>query len=150
MAPSKTVDTRPDLWWAMKGAGHNFGIVTSVAVKIYPFEHTNRAGESSVSHLPPVLQRDRAEASLRSLRVRHQGALSVQRLPVLFEGYFTQGVKAVDKESTAYALRNDNPLAAPLVQYTPAGPRETPRRSSSAIGYGQMLYRDSGRGELYA
>lgn len=25
-----------DLFWAMKGAGHNFGIVTSVEVKIYP------------------------------------------------------------------------------------------------------------------
>ena len=25
-----------DLFWAMKGAGHNFGIVTSVDVKIYP------------------------------------------------------------------------------------------------------------------
>ncbi|GAP88221.1 putative FAD binding domain-containing protein [Rosellinia necatrix] len=25
-----------DLWWAMKGAGHNFGIVTSVEKEIYP------------------------------------------------------------------------------------------------------------------
>ena len=25
-----------DLWWAMKGAGHNFGIVTSYRAKIYP------------------------------------------------------------------------------------------------------------------
>lgn len=24
-----------DLWWAMRGAGHNFGIVTSVTSKIY-------------------------------------------------------------------------------------------------------------------
>jgi hypothetical protein len=24
-----------DLWWAMQGAGHNFGIVTSVTSKIY-------------------------------------------------------------------------------------------------------------------
>lgn len=26
----------PDLWWAMRGAGHNFGIVTSFDMKIYP------------------------------------------------------------------------------------------------------------------
>ena len=28
-----------DLFWAMKGAGHNFGIVTHVKVKIYPSLH---------------------------------------------------------------------------------------------------------------
>ncbi|KAH7383961.1 hypothetical protein BKA66DRAFT_89405 [Pyrenochaeta sp. MPI-SDFR-AT-0127] len=28
-----------DLFWAMKGAGHNFGIVTSLKVKIYPALH---------------------------------------------------------------------------------------------------------------
>ncbi|KAG5762394.1 hypothetical protein H9Q72_009494 [Fusarium xylarioides] len=27
-----------DLWWAMRGAGHNFGIVTSFEMKIYPAE----------------------------------------------------------------------------------------------------------------
>ncbi|KAK3356007.1 hypothetical protein B0H65DRAFT_65379 [Neurospora tetraspora] len=26
----------PDLFWAMKGAGHNFGVVTSLEMKIYP------------------------------------------------------------------------------------------------------------------
>lgn len=30
-----SAQSRPDLWWAMQGAGHNFGIVTSVALKIY-------------------------------------------------------------------------------------------------------------------
>jgi FAD/FMN-containing dehydrogenase len=30
-----TVDSSSDLWWAVKGAGHNFGIVTSVTSKIY-------------------------------------------------------------------------------------------------------------------
>ncbi|KAL3477599.1 FAD-binding domain-containing protein [Aspergillus californicus] len=29
-------DSNPDLFWAMKGAGHNFGIVTSLEVKLYP------------------------------------------------------------------------------------------------------------------
>ncbi|KAL9114276.1 MAG: hypothetical protein Q9227_001698 [Pyrenula ochraceoflavens] len=28
--------SHPDLWWAMRGAGHNFGIVTSLDLKIYP------------------------------------------------------------------------------------------------------------------
>jgi hypothetical protein len=26
----------PDLWWAARGAGHNFGVITSVTVKTYP------------------------------------------------------------------------------------------------------------------
>lgn len=30
-----TVGPSSDLWWAVKGAGHNFGIVTSVTSKIY-------------------------------------------------------------------------------------------------------------------
>ncbi|KAK9369875.1 hypothetical protein V1509DRAFT_638558 [Lipomyces kononenkoae] len=30
-----TIDENSDLWWAMRGAGHNFGIVTSVTSKIY-------------------------------------------------------------------------------------------------------------------
>ncbi|KAJ5629512.1 hypothetical protein N7528_003169 [Penicillium herquei] len=30
-----TVDQDSELWWAVKGAGHNFGIVTSVTSKIY-------------------------------------------------------------------------------------------------------------------
>lgn len=28
--------SHPDLWWAMRGAGHNFGIVTSFESKIWP------------------------------------------------------------------------------------------------------------------
>ncbi|KAE8150125.1 FAD binding domain-containing protein [Aspergillus avenaceus] len=28
--------SHPDLWWAMQGAGHNFGIVTSFELKIHP------------------------------------------------------------------------------------------------------------------
>ena len=30
--------TNADLWWAMRGAGHNFGIVTSFELNIYPAE----------------------------------------------------------------------------------------------------------------
>jgi FAD/FMN-containing dehydrogenase len=37
----KTIDENSDLWWGMKGAGHNFGIVTSLTSKIYDIQHTN-------------------------------------------------------------------------------------------------------------
>ncbi|KFY33623.1 hypothetical protein V494_07455 [Pseudogymnoascus sp. VKM F-4513 (FW-928)] len=38
-----TVDKNSDVFWAMKGAGHNFGIVTSVVSKIYDIQHPNYA-----------------------------------------------------------------------------------------------------------
>ncbi|KAL4728692.1 FAD-linked oxidoreductase chry5 [Fusarium chlamydosporum] len=40
-----TIDSKSELWWALKGAGHNFGIVTSVTSKIYDIEHKNWAFE---------------------------------------------------------------------------------------------------------
>lgn len=37
------VDSKDDLFWAMKGAGHNFGIVTSITSKIYDVVNPNYA-----------------------------------------------------------------------------------------------------------
>ncbi|KAG4217082.1 hypothetical protein PC116_g34437, partial [Phytophthora cactorum] len=37
------INETSDLWWAMKGAGHNFGIVTSITMKIYDVEDPNWA-----------------------------------------------------------------------------------------------------------
>ncbi|KAI0427305.1 FAD binding domain protein [Xylaria sp. FL1042] len=37
-----------DLWWAMRGAGHNFGIVTSVSSKIYDIQNPNWAYTSFI------------------------------------------------------------------------------------------------------
>ncbi|KAI0539190.1 putative FAD-dependent oxygenase [Xylaria digitata] len=42
----KTIDSSSDLWWAIKGAGHNFGIVTSVTAKVYDIEHRDWAIET--------------------------------------------------------------------------------------------------------
>jgi hypothetical protein len=42
----KTIDANSDLWWAMKGAGHNFGIVTSLTTKIYDVEYSDWAIET--------------------------------------------------------------------------------------------------------
>lgn len=38
-----TIDSSSDLFWAMKGAGHNFGIVTSLTSKIYDIQYSNWA-----------------------------------------------------------------------------------------------------------
>ena len=52
----KTIDSKSDLWWAMQGAGHNFGIVTSVTSKIYDIENTDWAIETI------ILSGDKVEA----------------------------------------------------------------------------------------
>ncbi|KAF2445831.1 FAD-binding domain-containing protein [Karstenula rhodostoma CBS 690.94] len=44
----KTINQSSDLMWGLKGAGHNFGIVTSVTSKIYDIEHSNWAIETIV------------------------------------------------------------------------------------------------------
>ena len=44
----KTLDRDSDLFWAMKGAGHNFGVVTSVKVKVYDIQHRNWASETLI------------------------------------------------------------------------------------------------------
>ncbi|KAL0941656.1 FAD-dependent oxygenase [Colletotrichum truncatum] len=44
----QTIDENSDLWWAVKGAGHNFGIVTSVDVKIYDIVHRDWAVETFI------------------------------------------------------------------------------------------------------
>ena len=41
-------DNNPDLWWAMRGAGHNFGIVTSVTTKVYDIVQRNWAIETII------------------------------------------------------------------------------------------------------
>lgn len=38
-----TRDAQQDLFWALRGAGHNFGIVTSVTAAIYDIEHPDYA-----------------------------------------------------------------------------------------------------------
>ena len=44
----QTVDGQSELMWALKGAGHNFGIVTSVTTKIYNIEDRDWAIETFV------------------------------------------------------------------------------------------------------
>lgn len=44
----ETLDSTSDLWWAMQGAGHNFGLVTSVTMKVYDIERPNWAYQSYI------------------------------------------------------------------------------------------------------
>lgn len=44
----RTIDAESDLWWAMKGAGHNFGIVTKVTTKVFDIKHRGWARETMI------------------------------------------------------------------------------------------------------
>jgi FAD/FMN-containing dehydrogenase len=60
MADGKPRNITPadeDLWWAMRGAGPNFGVVTSAVVKAYPIpRETNVAFEGVVIFTPDKLE----------------------------------------------------------------------------------------------
>ncbi|KAJ6784036.1 hypothetical protein PWT90_00323 [Aphanocladium album] len=47
---ARTVDAAsdPDLWWALRGAGHNFAIVTSVTLKVFDIQHRDWARETMI------------------------------------------------------------------------------------------------------
>ncbi|KAI1361510.1 FAD binding domain protein [Xylaria arbuscula] len=44
----QTFNANSDLWWALRGAGHNFGIVTAVTSKVYDIEHPDWAYASFI------------------------------------------------------------------------------------------------------
>lgn len=44
----QTIDSSSDLWWGMKGAGHNFAIVTSVTMKVFDIQHRDWARETMI------------------------------------------------------------------------------------------------------
>lgn len=56
-------DKDTDLWWAIRGAGHNFGIVTSARVKAYPFPRA----ENTAWRGPLIFTGDKLEALVSAL-----------------------------------------------------------------------------------
>jgi hypothetical protein len=67
----------------------------------------------------------------------------------LFEGYSTQGVRAVASDSTAFPFREDRLLVAPLIIYNPAGPELDNKAADLGNSLRQILYQGSGREELH-
>ncbi|KAJ5217451.1 6-hydroxy-D-nicotine oxidase [Penicillium chermesinum] len=249
--------THPDLWWAMQGAGHNFGIVTSVKLKIYDIVHKTWAYQSfiytgdKVEGLYHAINEELLKNGTQSVDILNysfffnspgldpekpvimfyiaqEGAAAVDsiytkpfedlgtvvtgkgsgdytqlaawtgnandsppcqkaglaniRFPIdldtysieaqraaydlfakgtketpafanslfLFEGYSTQGVKAIDSDSTAFAFRANNLLVSPLITYQRDGSAALDKQ---AAGFGeslrQVLHRGSGRKEMH-
>lgn len=66
----------------------------------------------------------------------------------MFEGYSTQGVKALSDDATAYAYRSDNLLVAPLLTYTPNGKALEEQAYNLGNQMRQILYEGSGQTSL--
>ncbi|KAF5020484.1 hypothetical protein F66182_7494 [Fusarium sp. NRRL 66182] len=218
----RTINKESDLWWGLQGAGHNYGIVTSVTSKVYDIQHRDWAIETlifsgeqveelyktanenllrrqpaglinwsywvhdaSVDPENPIIlfwliqegvksidatmskpfhdlkplaivpdsgdYRDLAKWTQIDLDAApcQKNGLANPRFPlyleeynveamkkawalfaaetgadspfntsiVMFEGYSTQGVRAVDSRSSAFAFRHENLLTAPLITY---------------------------------
>lgn len=104
----QTIDHSSDLWWAMQGAGHNFGIVTSVTTKIYNVEHTNW------SYKRYVFTGDKVESLFQTLNAIFVGKQPVDMMhhsfifnnpdiapvPVLMLWVTQEGVDKVDPSYT--------------------------------------------------
>ncbi|GES66583.1 FAD-dependent oxygenase [Aspergillus terreus] len=253
----RAINASSDLWWALKGAGHNFGIVTSVTTKIYdiqnadwaidtlvfsgnkveavyqaaneyllrngtppvdlinwsywlndpsadpnnpiilfyiiqegvqtvdpaytkPFHdigplsansiggsYTDLAGWTNITATSPPCQKvglvnPRFPIYLQVYNVLAQkkaydvfasavrGSSAFNNSIFMFEGYSMQGVRAISSKSSAFAFRNENLLAAPLITYAPAGPELDNKAAKLGNRLRNILYQASGLGEIGA
>lgn len=67
----------------------------------------------------------------------------------LFEGYSLQGMKAVERASTAFPFRDDNLLIAPLIIYKPNGAALDKKARDLGEGLRNILHKGSCRDELH-
>ncbi|KAI4863360.1 hypothetical protein F4820DRAFT_377945 [Hypoxylon rubiginosum] len=106
---TQTVDENSDLWWAVQGAGHNFGIVTSATIKIYDIQYRDWAYASF------LFTGDKVEGLYDNIN-KHLGTQSVDIInysfffnypdvdpakPVIMFYILQEGVTAVDTTYTA-------------------------------------------------
>jgi len=252
----RTIDKNSDIWWAMQGAGHNFGIVTSVTSKIYDVKYPDWAYQSFIftgdkveelyTRINNVLLKNGTqpvdvmnysfffnnaevdpENPVIMFFILQEGVTKVDsvwtdpfvelgpvvtdaqggiypdlpawtgngnesppcqkagyvniRFPIdlqvysisaqrqaydlfakgmkenpefvnslfLFEGYSLQGMKAVERESTAFPFRDDNLLIAPLIIYEPNGDALNKKARDLGEGLRNILYKGSQREELH-
>ncbi|EFY97523.1 FAD/FMN-binding dehydrogenase [Metarhizium robertsii] len=107
----QTVDAESDLWWALNGAGHNFGIVTSVTTKVYDIEHRDWAIETIVFSGDKVgavydaankhlLQNGTQAADVINWSYWLHDAAADPNNPIILFYIIQEGVKAVDARYT--------------------------------------------------
>ncbi|KAK1975703.1 hypothetical protein LZ30DRAFT_605026 [Colletotrichum cereale] len=84
-----------DLLWAMKGAGHNFGIVTSFELNIHP------RGPSTWHYHSYIWRGDKLEEVFNAINKFHGKGNTPVDMPVNF-GYFVMNATITDKEPVIF------------------------------------------------
>ncbi|CAJ2508335.1 Uu.00g133610.m01.CDS01 [Anthostomella pinea] len=74
-------DTNPDLFWAMKGAGHNFGIVTSFEIKVYD------RGPDTWFYKIYIWNQTKIETVFETLNMFRQGGTQPKEMAVNYGAY---------------------------------------------------------------
>ncbi|KAF5238384.1 hypothetical protein FANTH_10331 [Fusarium anthophilum] len=115
----KTIDKKSDLWWALKGAGHNFGIVTSITSKVYEIQHRDWAIETLVFSGEHVEKLYRT-ANKHLLRKQPEGVINWSywvhdptadpENPVILFWLIQEGVKSIDPKISK-PFHDLNPIA---------------------------------------
>lgn len=95
----KTIDASSDLWWALKGAGHNFGIVTSVTAKIYDIQHRDWAIDTL------VFSGDKVEAVYQAAN-QHLLKNGTQPVDLINWSYWLNDPTADPNNVSAYPLQS--------------------------------------------
>ncbi|TVY18010.1 FAD-linked oxidoreductase azaL [Lachnellula arida] len=99
-----------DLWWAMRGAGPNFGIVTSAVMKSYPANSTGLTAWNG----PLIFTGDKVEALMEAIgQINLQAQMSMEMFflisggsPIILLTVFYYGTEAAGKSAFApiYAI----------------------------------------------
>lgn len=92
-ATTVSSDTAPDLFWAMKGAGHNFGIVTSFEMKIYD------RGPDTWYYKIYMFNETKIEAVFDALNVFRQDEARPKEMAVNY-GAYTMNASISDTEAS--------------------------------------------------
>lgn len=114
-------NTNTDLWWAMRGAGHNFGIVTSYDLKIHPVE------AETWYYKKYFFKGDQLEPLFEQLNKFQQNGTSPNKLRGADFGIYTMNTSVSETEATiswtfVYAAPQSDvePLLAPFDQLNAA------------------------------
>lgn len=118
----KTITSKDDLWWGMLGAGHNFGIVTSVTTQIYDIEHTDWAIDTIVfsgdkveevyaAANEHIIQNGTQPDDIHNWSYWLNDATLDENAPVIVMYIIQEGVKTVDEKYTA-PFKALSPLAS--------------------------------------
>lgn len=151
---SASTSSDPDLFWAMRGAGPNFGIVTSAVVKSWPAMSTERSAWTGALIFSPE-KLEQVIQAIQALELKHDmnvflyfissGPPSnepvVLTTPFLYMGNATSG-KAAFASLYAIGPIQDTTAVLPYTEWNSGGDAfrsRGPRKPSFGVGFQAMI-----------